>query len=207
MFYNYKLLFLILIFLFQKNFVFGQEESSPKKFDKVGAIFSGGVYYPMSLNNNLAGDAFSIQPGVSFSFLGRFPDHNILLGGSYSYFGANIKESAIPRVGNYKRTATHLFMAEAGYIFWEKEHWFAYVKGGVGRVTYRNKLDNEDFKDTGIVLALSPNLGYRFHKNFAVYSSVSYRHDFLKIKAPDEIKNFFKHQDYLAVQVGVMFIF
>lgn len=191
---------------------FGQENSELKndfKQEKIGGFFSVGAYYPMGLGDQLAGDGLSVGGGVSLAFLGRFPDHNILLGGRYSVFKANIKEDALALVGDFNLTNSHSVSAEIGYIFWEQNQWLAYVTGSFGWVGYYNKNTEDDFKfrDSGISVAFTPNISYRFHKNFAAYTAVSYRHDFLRIKAPADFKKYLNQQDYLAFQLGVMLTF
>lgn len=207
--FNYLLVFLSLISF---SLSFGQEISDSKSDfnrERLGGFFSVGAYYPMGLGDQFAGDALSVRGGVSMAFLGRFPDKNFLLGGRYSIFKANIKEDALPLVGDFNHTTSHSISAEVGYIFWEQNEWVAYVTGSYGWVGYYNKNTEDHFKfrDSGTSLAFSPNISYRFHDNFAVYASVSYRHDFLRIKAPADFKKYLNQQDYIAFQLGVMLTF
>ena len=204
-----KSLFCIL-FLFGIHFCIAQENQdiSEKNSKKAEFIhFSLGIYQPVAFGNNMASKAMRQKTGVNLSLLFRFKESPYLLGGEIQGFEATVKPEEKSQVGNYNESNVYKFGVKAGYIFWEKSDWMAYATLGLGRVIYNNESTEFNFKDTGTAVELGSTLRYNFHRNFGVYGAITYRHDFLSTKAPAEIRNFFKHQDYIFFGLGAVVSF
>lgn len=199
---------LIIITVLSFNLSSAQEKNKDKTDFPVKpfqVMVSAGLYYPQAFGNNLASKDLSLNPGIHHAITGKLSEHNLLFGISYSGFRGKVKENV--NIGSYDKSGINVFMTEVGYIFWEQQAWSAHVKGGFGLAYYYNKSNDFSFRDTGKSLAVSPTLTYRFHKNFAAYSTLSYRHDFLKTKTPSAVKSYFKNQDYLTLSLGITLLF
>ncbi|HLS31415.1 MAG TPA: hypothetical protein VK021_11205 [Flavobacteriaceae bacterium] len=183
------------------------EESLDSSEKKNVVFFSVGAFHPMAFGDNLANKALDKKIGINYAMMFRIPDSQFRLGFYLSGFKATIKPDAVPKVGNYSKTGIFSVGVQVGYIFWEHSNWVAYVDGGFGYTRYGNSGENFDFKDDGYSTALTPSLQYDFHKSIGVYTGIAYRHDFLKTKAPSTIRNFFKHQNYVMLNLGVVFSF
>src|SRR5699024_4873269 len=198
----------IFIFLLSFHFSFAQEDHKESFTEnKSGFMMNLGLYQPLGFGNNIAGKTMNQQPGINYSLLYRIPNTKILAGSTFYGFKSTVKKSEISKTGNYDKSLISFIGLQAGYIFWENPTWLAYINGSFGYVQYRNKSSEFNFKDEGSAIHISPTINYKFHKNFSVYSAISYRHDFLNIKAPAEIKDLFKNQDYITFSLGISLLF
>lgn len=182
-------------------------ETSDSSEKKNIIYLSVGAFHPMAFGDNLANKALDKKIGANISLMFRFPDTEYRMGLYLSSFKASVKPDATPLVGNYSKVGIFSIGVQLGYIFWEHSNWVAYVDGSIGFTNYSNSSEHIDFKDNGFSMSLSPTLQYDFHKNIGLYTAVTYRHDFLRTKAPSNIKNFFKHQDYVLLNLGIVVSF
>ncbi|WP_455168578.1 hypothetical protein [Aegicerativicinus sediminis] len=181
----------------------GDQPGQMRKDDYYG-IFTLGFFQPITFGNNFAHEGLSQKGGWSFDFLFNVAESKILLGLNCTYFKNQVIQPAL--VGNYKNTNTTSIGPQFGYHFITQRHWRATAVMGIGAVIYRSSYDNEIFSDNGTSLWLKPTLSYQFTKNFGVFGSISYRHDFLNIDAPPGYNAFFKNANYIGLSTGVRII-
>lgn len=201
-----------ILFLFLMGFQIGwaqeeTEDSSRTSTSKNIVHITAGAFHPIAFGDNLANKALDKNTGISYAIMVRIPDTKYRLGFYFSGFKASVKSDAIPIVGNYSRSRIASLGIQFGYIFWEHSNWLAFVDGSVGYVVYSNSTEDFKFRDNGLSTILSPSLQYNFHKNIGLYTAVAVRHDFLRTKAPSNIKSFFRHQDYVNLNLGVVISF
>lgn len=174
-----------------------------EKDDHYG-IFTFGYFQPIAFGNNFANKGLSQNGGWSFDFLFNINESKVLLGLNTTYFKNDVNAPTL--LGNYKTTDVISLGPQFGYHFITQKNWRVTAVMGIGAVIYRSSYDNEIFRDTGTSLWLKPTLSYHFNKNFGVFGSISYRHDFLNIDAPPGYNTFFKNANYIGLSTGVRII-
>lgn len=206
MFLNIKkptLVFLLLLSIGLNAQEISTQNDTLQKDEHYG-FFEIGPYYPMAFGDNSANNAFNQKVGGEFVFMGNLFKSPFLLGFQGSFFRA--KTTSQPTVGQYDRTTSFVIAPAVGYHFLRHHKWSGTIRFSVGYVKYKNRSTNFDFHDSGTSLSFTPTFSYHFSKNWGLYLSSSYRHDFLKINAPDSFDSHLNSLDYLSFSLGVRLV-
>lgn len=207
MFSTTKSVLIFFCLIFWSNFILAQKTESKKdtipKDDHYG-IFELGPYYPLAFGKNSASKAFKQKLGGQFVFVFNLFDSPFLLGLNITSFES--ETTSEEQVGNYYRNTVTIVGPVVGYHILMKRKWRGSLRAGVGYVSYRNFSENFSVRDTGSSLWFTPSLGYQFTKNFGLYVSGSYRHDFLNIDVPSYAEHFFNSINYVTFSAGVRIV-
>jgi len=203
MFLNIKKPVLVFLLLLSIG-LHAQEFSTQKdtlKQNKHYRIFEIGPYYPLAFGDNSANNAFDQKIGGEFLFMANLFKSPFLLGFNGSFFKA--KTTSQPAVGQYHRTTSFVFAPTVGYHFLRHDKWHGTIRISAGYVRYVNRSTNFKFYDDGTSLSVTPTFSYHFSKQWGLYLSTSYRHDFLSIDASSSLDSYLNSLDYVSFSIGV----
>ncbi|MDC8000877.1 hypothetical protein POV26_07500 [Aequorivita todarodis] len=173
-----------------------QQANGPGK--NIGNIVIG-PYFPIAFGDNFVNDGMDLKFGARLSF--KVDTYKgIYIGPYFSFFNGHVTDREL--LGNYSRTTNFTLGLVAGY---EKhiDKFDISIGIGVGASSYSNDRQGDGFQDTATALWLNPEVSYRFSNYLGFYIAPEFRHDFMNIDVPAELKDTFNGVNYLNISVGL----
>lgn len=205
MFLNIKTLLVFLLFssasFAQQTDVEVEKNINQKQNDsgsKVGSI-TVGAYVPIAFGNNFVNDGMNLKLGaqtqLKLNVLGDF-----YIGPALSFFFADVTNRDL--VGNYDEMSNLVLGGVVGYEKQVKRFDLS-IGLGVGYSGYFNKGLGDSFEDNATALWLRPEVSYKLANYVSFYVAPEFRHDFMNIDVPSELKDTFGDVNYFNIGFGI----
>lgn len=197
------ILFLILFLPFNLN---AQENDSiswkPNHFNRVQ--FNLGLNKSLVMGDGFLKDAYNVKLGTDFS-ADFYLDRNWYLGSRFTLLKTEITKPE--EIGNIRATSIFTVGIQGGYVYEFNDRYHLDLVGGVGYTSYNHKSKfGTNFHDSATTIWIGPKLNYRITNFFGIYGGLEYRIDFMNIKAPAELQDYFGNSNFVSLNLGVRFI-
>jgi len=216
---NIKIVRLLVCFLSYASMLSAQADRELTQQNNPLIQIRGSYAIPFAFGDNFLAKGFDLKSG--FGLDGRiFIKERIYLGISTTRFKGEAKN--LPTIGNTivqnysalggsieKSSISRLF-AQTGYSFLPRNHTFGLDAGlGLGYTVYTHseagETTNLPFKDDGIGFFTGVSVSYNMTKVSAVYIGAQFSKDFLFIKSPPELEQYFKNANMIHISAGIQF--
>ncbi|MDN3723831.1 hypothetical protein QRD02_05515 [Aequorivita sp. SDUM287046] len=205
MFLNIRLLFISLLIsaasFAQQPETETQTETTqfpPNAGTKVGSI-TVGAYLPIAFGDNFVNEGMDLKMGaqvqLKLNVLGDF-----YIGPALSFFFADVTNRDL--VGSYDEMSNLVLGGMVGYEK-EVERFDLSIGLGVGYSGYFNEGLGDSFEDNATALWLRPEVSYKLANYVSLYVAPEFRHDFMNIDVPSELKDTFGGVNYFNFGFGL----
>lgn len=206
MFLNSRILFLAFLFSVvsyaQENVDETKQRPDQEQYEepgkKIGSVIVG-AYIPFAFGDNFVNNGMKLRFGgqaqLKLNVLKGF-----YIGPAMSFFFGDVTNPEL--VGNYYKTSNFVL---GGMIGYEKQvdKFDLSIGLGVGYSGYFNQGLGDNFEDNGTALWLRPEVSYRLANYISVYAAPEFRHDFMNINVPSELKDTFGGVNYINIGFGI----